>query len=328
MKKNIAVVAGGYSSEYEVSLRSAETLCAAIDPQRYKVWKVILEKEAWRAILPDGTSSPVDRNSFSFRNSDETVSVDFAYITIHGAPGEDGRLQGYFDMLRIPYSSCGVLVSAMTFNKYVCNRFLQSFGVRISDSIRLRRGERIDADAIVGRLGLPVFVKPNAGGSSYGVAKVKEIAHLSEAVAKAFDEGDEVMIERFVPGVEVTCGCYRTAAGDITALPVTEVIPANEFFDYGAKYNGESREITPARLSEKLTERIRRETAEIYDMLGAAGIIRIDYMIPEDEQPVLLEVNTTPGMTSASFIPQQIRAAGCELREILTDIIENGLHNE
>jgi D-alanine-D-alanine ligase len=322
MKKNIAIVAGGYSSEYEVSLRSAETLYTTIDRDRYNLYKVILEKEDWIALLPDGQTVSVDKNNFSFQQNGAVISVDFAYITVHGAPGEDGRLQGYFDMLRIPYSSCGVLASALTFNKYACNQFLKSQGVLVSDSIRLRRGESVVADEIVAGLGLPVFVKPNDGGSSFGVTKVKEAGRIREAVEKALDEGDEVIIERFIPGTEVTSGCYKVG-GKIVAFPLTEVLPANDFFDYNAKYKGEAQEITPARLSAELTTRIQCETAKIYDLTGAKGIIRVDYIIPADERPVLLEVNTTPGMTATSFIPQQIRAAGLDFKEVMTDIIEN-----
>jgi D-alanine-D-alanine ligase len=323
MKKNIAVVAGGYSSEYGVSLRSAETVSAAIDPERYSVYRVVLDREAWTALLPDGKTTPVNKNDFSFSCDGNTVSIDYAYITIHGTPGEDGRLQGYFDMLRIPCSSCGVLASALTFNKYICNRFLESQGILVAASIRLQRGESLATDEIVASLGLPVFVKPNDSGSSFGVSKVKDAAQMQPAIGKAFAEGDEVIIERFIPGVEVTCGCYNVK-GNILALPLTEVITANEFFDYGAKYNGESQEITPARLSGELTGRIQQETKKIYKLIGARGLIRVDYIIPADGRPLLLEVNTTPGMTATSFIPQQIRAAGSSLREVLTDIIENG----
>lgn len=323
MKKNIAVIAGGYSSEYEVSLRSAATVSAAIDPERYRVYVVTLEKDAWTATLPDGTTAPVNKNDFTFPCGGETVTIDCACITVHGTPGEDGRLQGYFDMLGIPYPSCGVLASALTFNKFVCNRFLESQGICVADSIRLRRGERHTAKAIVARLGLPVFVKPNESGSSFGVSRVTRIAQLQPAIGKAFAEGGEVIIERFIMGTEVTCGCYRVK-GDTVALPLTEVVTENGFFDYRAKYCGESQEITPARLSGELTGQIQRETKKIYELIGARGLVRADYILPAGGQPVLLEVNTIPGMTAASFIPQQIRAAGSDLRTVLTDIIENG----
>jgi D-alanine-D-alanine ligase len=322
MKKNIAIVAGGYSSEYEVSLRSAQNLYDFIDKDTYNVFVVRIERERWFAQLGDGETAPVDKNDFSFRTKDGLVQIDFAYITIHGTPGENGLLQGYLDMIGIPYSSCNTLASALTFNKYACNQFLRSTGVNVSDSICLKSGDPFDGEKIVARLGLPVFVKPNDSGSSFGVSRVTEASQLEAAVGKAFEEGDEAMIERFIPGVEVTCGCYR-AKGKINVLPVTEVVPANEFFDYNAKYNGEVQEITPARISPELTAKVQQTTAGIYDSVGAKGIIRVDYIIPAGKDPVLLEVNTTPGMTNTSFIPQQMRAAGLELKQVLSEIIEN-----
>ncbi|MDR2231721.1 MAG: D-alanine--D-alanine ligase [Tannerella sp.] len=324
MKKNIAIIAGGYSSEFEVSLRSAENLYSFLDKERYNVHKVILTKDNWYVVTDrQGIENiPIDKNNFSFTQDNKVVKIDFAYITIHGSPGEDGLLQGYFDMLDIPYSTCGVLTSALTFDKYTCNQFLKGQGITISDSMLFRRGQTFSSDEIVKTLGLPVFVKPNAGGSSFGITKVVLESQMQEAVDKAFDESDEVVIERFISGTELTCGCYQS--GDrIIALPVTEVIPENEFFDYGAKYNGEVQEITPARISDELTEKIRCQTAKIYELIRAQGIIRIDYIATADETPVLLEVNTTPGMTATSFIPQQVRAAGMKMEDILTDIIEN-----
>ena len=331
-KKNVAIIAGGYSSEFEVSLRSADNLYDFIDKERYNVYKVILTKDKWVAFFAGTVSNPspsgelegviIDKNTFSFQQGNATVKIDFAYITIHGTPGEDGRLQGYFDMLGIPYSTCGVLTSALTFNKYVCNHFLKSHGIAVADSMLFRKGQLIVPEKIVDVLGLPVFVKPNEGGSSFGISKVKETAQLHEAVEKAFDEGSEVIIERFIPGIELTCGCYKT--GDqLIVFPVTEVVPDNEFFDYGAKYDGEVQEITPARISSGLTELIQRETEKIYHFIGAKGIIRVDYIVTPDETPFMLEVNTTPGMTATSFIPQQVCVAGLNMKDIMTDIIEN-----
>lgn len=272
--------------------------------------------------LPGGEETPIDKNDFSFREGDRVRHFDFAYITIHGTPGEDGRLQGYFDMIGLPYSSCGTLASAVTFNKYVCNHYLSGFGVKIADSVRLFRKNAVEGDEIVARLGLPLFVKPNDGGSSFGVTKVKEAAALLPAIEKAFAEGREVIIESFIEGTEVTCGCYKVKGKEVV-FPLTEVVTDNEFFDFDAKYNGQVDEITPARISASLTEKIQRETSRIYDLLGAKGIIRVDYIIPADGEPRLLEVNTTPGMTATSFIPQQVRAAGLDIREVMTDIIEN-----
>ena len=326
MKKNIAIVAGGDSSEMAVSLRSADGLYSFIDKERYNLYIAIVKHDEWSVTLPDGTRAPIDKNDFSFRINGEKRLFDLAYITIHGTPGEDGRLQGYFDMIGMPYSSCGMLVSALTFNKYVCNHYLQDFGVRIADSIHLFRGDTTTDEEIASRLGLPLFVKPNDGGSSFGVTKVKEVSAIRPAIEKAFAEGREVIIERFVQGTEVTCGCYKVAGKEVV-FPLTEVETSHEFFDYDAKYNGQVREITPARISAELTEKIQRETARIYDILGARGLIRVDYIIPANGHPVLLEINTTPGMTATSFIPQQVRAAGLDIKEVMTDIIEDALNN-
>lgn len=325
MKKNIAIVAGGDSSEIVVSLKSAEGIYSFIDKDKYFLYIVIVKRDEWYVILPNGEQTPIDKNDFSFTEERIVKHFDFAYITIHGTPGENGLLQGYFELIGIPYSTCSVLASALTFNKFVCNNYLRNFNIRVADSVHLFKGESINDDDIISRLGLPVFVKPNDGGSSFGVTKVKEAGQLRPAIEKAFSEGKEVIIERFIAGTEVTCGCYKTKEKEVV-LPLTEVVTKNEFFDFDAKYNGASDEITPARISVKLTKEIQEETLKIYDILGAKGLIRIDYIIPADEEPILLEVNTTPGMTPASFIPQQVRAAGLEIKDVMTDIIENELN--
>lgn len=322
MKKNIAIVAGGDSSEIVVSLKSAEGIYSFIDKDKYNLYIAIVKKGEWAVKLPGGEQTPIDKNDFSFRENGEVKHFDFAYITIHGTPGEDGRLQGYFDMIGMPYSSCGQLVSALTFNKFVCNNYLRSFGICVSDSIRLLKGQTVSDEEAVDRLGLPIFVKPNDGGSSFGVTKVKEAVQLQPAIAKAFAEGDEVMLESFISGTEVTCGCYKVSGKEVI-FPLTEVVTKNEFFDFDAKYNGESDEITPARISSELTEKVQREASKIYDILGAKGLIRVDFIIRANGQPVMLEVNTTPGMTATSFIPQQVRAAGLDIKDVMTDIIEN-----
>ncbi|MDD2437595.1 MAG: D-alanine--D-alanine ligase [Massilibacteroides sp.] len=324
MKKNVAIVAGGYSSEIVISLKSAAGLSTFIDKERYNLYVVTLTKEEWAVQLPDGTCSAIDKNDFSFQEHGVIRKFDFAYITIHGTPGEDGRLQGYFDMIGMPYSSCDVLVSAVTFNKYVCNHYLRNFGVKVANSIRLLKGQTIGTDEAICRLGLPLFVKPNVGGSSFGTTKVKSPEQLQEAIIKAFAEGDEVILEQFIEGTEVTSGCYKTKDRAVL-LPLTEVVTENEFFDFDAKYNGQVDEITPARLSPEMTRKIKEETSKIYDCLGASGLIRVDYIIPSDGEPVMLEVNTTPGMTATSFVPQQIRAAGLDIKEVMTEIIEDAL---
>lgn len=322
MKRIIAIVAGGDSSELPVSLRSAEGIYSFMDKERYDCYVVEMQGLRWEVRLPDGAVAPVDRNDFSFVCGDQKLKFDFAYITIHGTPGENGVLQGYFDLLRIPYSCCGVLPAALTFNKFACNQYLKGFGVRVAEAMMLRKGFEILDEEVVNKVGLPCFIKPNLGGSSFGVTKVTAQEQIQAAIEKAFDEADEVMIEAYMPGTEVTCGCYKTKKNE-RVFPITEVVTSNDFFDYDAKYNGQVEEITPARISDELTERIQLLTLAIYDILGCAGIIRIDYIITEGGKVNLLEVNTTPGMTATSFIPQQVRAAGLDITEVMTDLIED-----
>lgn len=322
MKRTIAIVCGGDTSEFEVSLRSAQGIYSFIDKEKYTLYIVEMKGTDWHVRLPDGTKSPVDRNDFSFCRNGQKLTFDYAYITIHGTPGEDGHLQGYFDMLHIPYSCCGVLAASLTYNKFACNQFLHAFGVRIADSMLLRKGQAVSDEEVLDKIGLPCFIKPNLGGSSFGVTKVKTKEQIQPAIAKAFEEADEVMIEAFMAGTEITCGCYKTKTKSVV-FPISEVISHNEYFDYKAKYNGESDEITPARIPDELRDRVQKLSSAIYDILGAAGIIRIDYIITEGEKINLLEVNTTPGMTATSFIPQQVRAAGLEMGQVLEDIIED-----
>lgn len=322
MKRTIAIVAGGDSSELPVSLRSAQGIYSFIDKEKYNLYIVEMEGQRWEVILPDGTKTPIDRNNFGFTENNNKKVFDFAYITIHGTPGENGILQGYFDLIGVPYSSCNVLVSALTFNKFMLNQYLKGFGVRVSESLVLRKGNYISDEEIIEKIGLPCFIKPNAGGSSFGITKVKTKEQIQPAIECAMNESDEVMIEALMTGTEITCGCYKTKEKEVV-FPITEVVTHNEFFDYNAKYNGQVEEITPARLPEKTTERVRQLTSAIYDILGCSGIIRIDYIITEGEKINLLEINTTPGMTVTSFIPQQVHAAGLDIKDVMTDIIEN-----
>lgn len=319
MKKNIAIVWGGYSSEIIVSEKSAAGIYSFINKEKYNVFKVKIDRKAW-SVEYNGATLPIDKNDFSFNANNQKIVFDFAYITIHGTPGEDGVLQGYFDMLQLPYSNCGVLPSALTFNKFTCNNFLKSFGIRVAESLVMRTKNDYTLSEITEKLNLPVFVKPNIGGSSFGTTKVKELKHLEKALDDAFNEAPEVIIESFIGGIEVTCGCFDSEKG-FTVFPLTEVVSKNEFFDYDAKYNGQVDEITPARISEKIAREIQQQTKRIYSLINAKGIIRVDYII-QDETPILLEVNTTPGMTPTSFIPQQVTAAGLNITDILSEIIE------
>ncbi len=327
MKRKIAIVAGGDSSEYEVSLRSAAGIESFLaDQKQYTTTIVLLRGQDWRAKVNENEWAPIDKNDFSYILNGQKQTFDFAYITIHGTPGENGVLQGYLDMIGLPYSCCGVLAAAMTFNKYTCNHYLKGFGVRVAESVLLRKakGESLEVKGkdIIEQVGLPCFVKTNVGGSSFGVTKVKTIEQVEPAIEKAFAEGDEVICEAFMQGVEITCGAYKTKDKAI-AFPITEVVTSNEFFDYDAKYNGQVDEITPARIPDKVRDEVQAMTLKIYDILGCKGIIRVDYILTEGWIINLLEVNTTPGMTATSFIPQQVRAAGLNIGEVLSEIIEN-----
>lgn len=320
MKKNIAIVWGGYSSEMIVSEKSMQGIYSFMDKNIYNVYKIKIAKDSWTANI-EGIEYPVDKNDFTIQGAGGKVKIDFAYITIHGTPGEDGHLQGYLDMLNIPYSTCGMMASAITFNKFVCNNFLKNFGFNVAKSVYLSRDTKYDIDQIIEYLGLPVFVKPNTGGSSFATAKVKSKDEMQGAIDSAFGEASDVIIESFISGREVTCGCYKTREKEVL-LPLTEVVTQNEFFDYNAKYMGEVEEITPARLSDEITKQIQNLTSKIYDLVNAKGIIRADFIISEDV-PYLLEVNTTPGMTATSFIPQQVKAANLNITDVLSEIIEN-----
>ena len=325
-KRNIAIVCGGDSSEHDVSLRSAQGLYSFFDKAKYNVYIVDVKGTDWHVNFNDGATAAIDKNDFSFKCNGKRVFFDYAYITIHGQPGENGVMQGYFDLIHLPYSTSGVLVEAMTFDKFVLNNYLRGFDVRVADSILLRRGEDYDEEEIEKRLGMPCFVKPAADGSSFGVSKVKNADRLAPALRVAFMESNEVMIEKFIDGVEISQGIYKIRDKEVV-LPATEVVTKNEFFDYDAKYNGQVQEITPARLSPETAAKVAAETSRIYDILHANGIIRIDYIITKDEQGndliYMLEINTTPGMTATSFIPQQVRAAGLDIKDVLSEIVEN-----
>lgn len=327
MKPIIAIVAGGYSGEYTVSLRSAAGIKSWIDTDLFSPYTYIIERDRWYVLLDNGEQCPVNRADFSFSLSGQHIKPSYAYITIHGTPGEDGILQGYFDMLGIPYNTGGVLTEGLTFNKYVCNRYLSSFpGVRTAQSIRLLGTESDDeVQTMANSLGsYPLFIKPNTGGSSVATSRVETADAVLGAVRTALSESREVMIERLIEGTEVTCGAYEID-GEVRILEITEVVTSNAFFDFDAKYNGQVEEITPARIPEAQAQLIRQLTQQIYGYVQAKGIIRIDYIIEKDGYPTLLEVNTTPGMTPTSFIPQQVEAAGLKMKNILTQIIRTAL---
>lgn len=331
-KRTIAIVYGGDSSEHDVSMQSARGLYSFFDKERYDTYLVDINQHRWIVELHDGTTTKIDKNDFSFIVDGTKHTFDYAYITIHGTPGENGLLQGYFDLITLPYSTSGVLVEAMTFNKFVFNQYMRSYGVLVADSLLILKqyAQQVSEDEVEATIGMPCFVKPAADGSSFGVSKVKNKDQLAPAIRKAILECPEVMVEQAIEGTEISIGCYKTR-NKVVALPATEVVTDNDFFDYDAKYNGQVKEITPARINPETAERVAKLTSHIYDILHCNGIIRIDYIIARgigsDGQPAdkiyMLEVNTTPGMTPTSFIPQQVKAAGLDIKDVLTDIVEN-----
>ena len=325
-KRTIAIVCGGDSSEHDVSLRSGQGIYSFFDKERYNIYIVDVKGTDWHVAFDNGEIAEIDKNDFSFVMGGKRQYFDYAYITIHGQPGENGVMQGYFDLIHLPYSTSGVLVEAMTFDKYVLNNYLCGFGINVADSILLRRGEQYDEEAIAKRIGMPCFVKPAADGSSFGVSKVKNADQLAPALRVAFMEAEEAMVEAYMQGTEISQGVYKTRDKSVV-LPATEVVTSNEFFDYDAKYNGQVQEITPARLAPETAEEVAKTTSRIYDLLHANGIIRIDYIITKDENGKdkvnMLEINTTPGMTATSFIPQQVKAAGLDIKVVLSEIVEN-----
>ncbi|WP_167613092.1 D-alanine--D-alanine ligase [Maribellus sediminis] len=321
-KPNIAVVAGGNSSEFVVSVKSGANVLKAVDTEKYNPWLVEIQNDRWEVFQNGEKISNIDKADFSFQRNGEKVTFDFAYITIHGTPGEDGILQSYFELIGLPYSSCGVHSSSLTFNKWFCSNYLRSLNVTMAKSLLFTKGDKIDAQKIVDELGLPIFVKPNAGGSSFGITKVKQVEEVETAILKAWEESSEALVEEFIDGHEFTCGALKIKSEKIV-FPITEVIPKNEYFDFEAKYTpGVTEEITPARLPENLFKKCQQLTSEIYDHCNCSGIIRVDFIL-KDETFYFLEVNTTPGMTGTSFIPQQIAAMGSSLTEIISQIIED-----
>lgn len=326
-KPNIAVIAGGDSSEFVVSVKSGANVLAAIDTEKFTPWLVQIRGDEWIVLQNEAKQADIDKSDFSFSLNGKKIKIDFAWITIHGTPGENGILQGYFDLLQIPYSTSNLHSSSLTFNKWFCNNYLKSFGIKMARSVLLQKGEKINSSEIVKKLGLPLFVKPNAGGSSFGITKVKKENDLLPAVQKAWEENSDALVEEFIGGTEFTCGLVKTGSKKII-FPVTEVIPKNEFFDFEAKYTpGATDEITPARLPDDLYEKCRQLSSDIYDLCQCSGIARVDYILKENEF-YFLEVNITPGMTSTSFIPQQINAMGLTLTEIISQVISEGLQRK
>jgi len=328
VKKHIAILAGGDSSEFPVSMNSARTIKDHLDPAKYHAWLVVVRGDKWYVETDNQTRVAVNKDDFSVEMDGERIHFDCAFITIHGTPGENGVLQGYFETLRIPYTTSGVLASSLTFNKLFSKRYMEGFGVNISNYQLLRHSDEYDPQAIIGKTGLPCFVKPNRGGSSFGVTKVTSADELSRAIEKAFEEDHQVLVEAYLEGTELTCGLFKSG-GEEWVFPPTEIVSKKEFFDYEAKYTqGMADEITPARISDKLDQDVRELSSRLYDLFDCRGIVRIDYIYAH-ERLYFMEVNTIPGMSAASIVPQQIRAMGYTLQEMFTLAIEDAItHNQ
>ena len=324
-KPRIALVTGGYSSEAVISYKSAVTIDAHLDRDRYDVYRIDITPEGWFHTDSDGQTTPVDRSDFSIHSGGVHIRFNAAFIGIHGTPGEDGRLQGYFDMIGLPYTSCDAATSAITFNKRYTVAVAAFSGIRVAKSIHLFRHSPLSKEEILEGLRLPVFVKPNNGGSSIGMSKVSVPEDLATALDKAFREDDQVLVEEFISGREFTIGVFRTE-GKIMTLPFTEIISQNEFFDFEAKYQGRSTEITPAQCPEDMADKIRDTASRVYAIFNCRGIVRMDFIYDQQVgEPFLLEINTVPGQSDASIIPQQVRAKGWNLTEFYAKLVDEAL---
>ena len=322
MVKTVAVVYGGYSSEWVISELSAKVVFNHLDRSKYEPFLVKISQDDWKIELNNDSVSRIDRNDFSFTFGGEKRKFDAVFNAIHGTPGEDGKLQGYWDMLGIPYTSPGVLASSLTFSKSYCNGFLRQFDdVNIAASVMVRKGENVDAKAVLDKVGLPCFVKPNNLGSSFGITKLKVAEDFDKALATALENDDEAVIEQFINGIEVASGVY-SHQGEVIALPLTEIVSKNEYFDYQAKYEGASEEITPARIPDSVRDLIQETTRRIFKRLKLKGMSRIDYIV-QDGVPYLIEVNTIPGLSEASLLPQQVVYSGKSLQEFFGLLVED-----
>ncbi|MDP4286154.1 MAG: D-alanine--D-alanine ligase [Bacteroidota bacterium] len=327
MKKHtIAFVTGGFSGEAEISYLSAKTVEKNIDPEKFDPYKIDITQNGWFHQLPDGQKVEVDKNDFSLLINNEKVHFDAVLIGIHGTPGEDGKLQGYFDMLQIPYTSCNCAISALTFNKRYSVAVAAFSGINVANSVLLFKNSYKNPKELVKKLRFPVFVKPNNGGSSIGMSKVNSPSEeLETAIEKAFKEDEQVLVEEFIKGREFTIGVFQSK-GIITALPITEVFSKNNFFDYEAKYLGASREVTPAEIDDSMTQQIKNEAIKIYQIFNCKGIIRIDFIYNEETNKLfMLEINTVPGQTEASIVPQQLKIMGWSLMEFYTSLLQECL---
>ncbi len=322
MKKKIALITGGYSGEAVISYKSADTIEKNLDTEKWETYKIDINPQGWYYMAPGDEKIPVDKNDFSINIDGNKIKFDAVLVGLHGTPGEDGKLQGYFDTLNIPYTSCDTATSALTFNKRYTVAVASFAGMHVARSMHLFKHIRVAPETILKELKLPVFVKPNNGGSSIGMSKVKEAGALQAALDKAFREDDQVLVEEFIKGRELTIGVFKSK-GEVIALPITEIIAKNEFFDYEAKYEGASEEITPAQVDESIAEKIRTEARKAYSIFNCNGLIRIDFIYDEASgHPYMLEINTVPGQSEASIVPQQVVAMGWTLKQFYSALLE------
>ena len=327
MKKNIALVTGGFSGEAVISYKSATTIDNNLDRERFNVYKIDINPKGWFYEAADGGKTEIDKNDFSLQINGQKIRFDAVFIGMHGTPGEDGKLQGYFDTLKIPYTSCDAATSALTFNKRFTVAVAAFSGISVANSAVLIKNTFQSPDEVAGKLKFPVFVKPNNGGSSIGMSKVNKLSdEFGSAIEKAFKEDDQVLIEEFIEGREFTVGVFKTE-GNIIVLPITEVMSKKEFFDYEAKYEGASSEVTPAEIEEAVADKIRDAAKKIYQVFNCRGVVRIDFIYNEQaKQPYMLEINSIPGQSELSIVPQQVRVMGWSLKEFYTKLIEESLN--
>ncbi|SHG51675.1 D-alanine--D-alanine ligase [Winogradskyella jejuensis] len=323
MLKNIAIIMGGYSSEYEISLKSGAVVYETLDRNKYVPYSIHIFKNKWVYVDDNGNETPINKDDFSVLIDNKKITFDCVFNAIHGSPGEDGFMQGYFELLGIPQTSCSMYQAALTFNKRDLLATLKPFGIKTAESYYLNLGDTIDKDVIVAKVGLPCFVKANKAGSSFGISKVYKKEDLKAAIELSFKEDDEIIIEQFLDGVEVSVGVI-SFKGETKVLPITEIVSENDFFDYQAKYEGKSQEITPARISKDYEEKVRREAKKIYETLKMKGFSRSEFIFKNDE-PYLLEMNTVPGLTKESILPQQAAKAGITLKDLFGNAIEDAM---
>ncbi len=324
MKKNIAIIMGGYSSEYEISIQSGHVVYEHLDKTKYNPFCIHILKNKWVYVSPDQSEYPVNRHDFSIEINGKKTTFHCVFNAIHGTPGEDGYMQAYFHLLGIPHTSCGMYQAALTFNKRDLLGVLKPYGIKMAPSYYVNKGDEIDITAIVKKVGLPCFVKANRAGSSFGISKVSHADQIISAIEHAYKEDSEVIIESFLNGTEVTVGVIKYK-GKTTVLPVTEIVSDNDFFDFEAKYLGQSQEITPARISKEWTDKVSEVAKKIYDLLNMDGFTRSEFIF-QDGEPHLLEVNTVPGLTSASLLPQQAQEAGISLSELFGNAVEEAFN--